>query len=402
MRLFVSYSRTNKEVIDRLVRFLKAADYDVWLDREKIKPTEAWRERIREAIHHSDGVILCGSPGWCSSEFCPWEYELALKYGKPLVPVLIAPDTRLPDVFVSRQFIDFSQKIDLNNAGRLIAALRAFEYQIASNPVPSIIGTLFEWINIPAGEVTLTDSSHYQPDGYPHFGTQGGRQKVAPFAIARYPITNAQFDGFVYADDGYCDPQWWNFSGQAMIWRTTLGKGDKPLAPQFAGDDLPRTNVAWYDAIAYCRWLSFRSGETITLPTEAEWQWAAQGSDGRQYTWGMMFDETCCNYVEVSDTRRFALTPVTHYPQGASPFGVMDMCGNAWEWTLSGFRTPGGSLYSEVTDDIAQNVWRVARGGSGRRARNEQHKLSVTYRLEVDDPATRSQSRGFRIVRRGL
>jgi formylglycine-generating enzyme required for sulfatase activity len=250
--------------------------------------------------------------------------------------------------------------------------------------------------------VTLADASRSQPDGYPHFGTTGGPRKVEAFFIARYPITNAQFDQFIYADDGYCDPKWWEFSAQARAWRVTLGKGDKPLAPQFRGDDLPRTNVAWYDAVAYCRWLSFRSGEQITLPTESEWQLAAQGGDGRAYPWGDLFDSRLCHYVEVSPETPFALAPVTQYPGGASPLGVMDLCGNAWEWTLSGFRAPMGGLISAETDDLMATVWRMARGGSGRRRPGQEHMLTTTYRLEVDDPATRSQSRGFRVVRHGV
>lgn len=402
MRLFVSYSRKNLELVNKIVRFLNAADYDVWMDQEKLKPTEAWRDRIRDAIHSSQVVLVFGSPSWCESEFCPWEFQLALKYGKPLLPLLVAPDSRLPDVFVSRQFVDLSGRVGLTQMGRLIGALRTLENKIIADPVPSIVGTLFEWIPIPGGEVLIADTSRSQPDGYPFFGTKGGWRRVEPFSISKYPITNAQFDLFVYADDGYCDPQWWNFSAAARAWRTTAGKGDKALAPQFAGDDLPRTNVAWFDAVAYCRWLSFRSGEDIALPTEAEWQRAAQGDDGRVYPWGNVFDARRCNYTEISDAQPFRLLPVTAFPDGASVFGVMDMSGNAWEWTLTGFKTPLGGLTSEETDELDASVWRIARGGSGKRGRDEQFKLAVTYRLEVDDPSTRSRSRGFRIMRHGL
>jgi len=92
-------------------------------------------------------------------------------------------------------------------------------------------------------------------------------------------------------------------------------------------------NVSWFDAVAYCAWLSEKTGKSYHLPTEAEWEKAARGEDGRVYVWGDEWDETKANSMEgeAGDT-----TPVGHYsPDGDSPYGCADMAGNVWEWCHS-------------------------------------------------------------------
>ena len=120
-------------------------------------------------------------------------------------------------------------------------------------------------------------------------------------------------------------------------------------------EDHPVVNVSWKDAVAFCRWLSQASGKTIRLPTEAEWEKAARGDDGRIYPWG---DEPptkeLCNFSNnVGDT-----TPVGQYPAGASLCGALDMAGNVWEWT--------GSLYGPYPYQVEDG--RNSPDGEGRRA----------------------------------
>ena len=95
---------------------------------------------------------------------------------------------------------------------------------------------------------------------------------------------------------------------------------------------LPRENVNWYEAMAFANWLGAQLRMTITLPTVAQWQRAAKGDDDRYFPWGDDYDEDRCNTVE---TGLKQTTPVDRYRKGASPYGVYDMAGNVWEWTLN-------------------------------------------------------------------
>lgn len=102
-----------------------------------------------------------------------------------------------------------------------------------------------------------------------------------------------------------------------------------PTAPRFNPDwskeDHPIVNVSWYDAVDYCEWAG------MTLPTEAQWKLAAYGTDGRQFPWGDEWDSGKCQCYRVKDSTH-GTAPVGSYPEGASPYGVLDMAGNVWEW----------------------------------------------------------------------
>jgi len=126
--------------------------------------------------------------------------------------------------------------------------------------------------------------------------------------------------------------------------------------------------VFWHDAVVYCRWLSEVTGRPYRLPSEAEWEKGARGTDGRIYPWGNQWDAERCNNKEggKGDT-----TPVGAYPQGASPYGPLDMAGNVWEWTRSlwgkDWKEPSFKYPYDPDDgreDLEAEGYRVLRGGS--------------------------------------
>lgn len=185
------------------------------------------------------------------------------------------------------------------------------------------------WIDIPAGEVTLETGDHFQ---------------FAGFRIARYPITWAQYRAFVDAKDGYHNKKWWG----------GLEKASEPGDLLWAFASYPAVNVSWFDAVAFCRWLSAKCKLTIRLPAEWEWQWAAIGSTGQNYPWGDERHPARVNCYEAGIGRTAA---VGLYPLGRSPFDVEDMAGNIWQWCRNAH---GPSTDITIIGDQA----RVVRGGS--------------------------------------
>lgn len=200
----------------------------------------------------------------------------------------------------------------------------------------------FEWIDIPSGEIRLNKGGYITEDSQSF--------QVAAFRIAKYPVTNAQFAQFIAAD-GYQNEQWWTHEGwhikENRKWKTP-GYWD---AIELTQSDCPVIGVSWCEAVAFCLWFSDVVGKPIRLPTEQEWQRAAQGNTDWLYPWGKTFDSACCNFKSELPT------PVTQYPNGASLYGVMDMCGNGCEWCSNNYHT------GETTIDTP-GIYRVQRGGS--------------------------------------
>lgn len=177
-------------------------------------------------------------------------------------------------------------------------------------------------------------------------------RRLETFHIARYPITNAQFQCFLDARDGYANDCWWN--------RLDISERD-PRRSGCGISNHPREQVNWFEAVAFCAWLGHRLGLAIRLPTEWEWERAARGTKGRLYPWG---DAYQVGYANVDETRGEAgphnlkqTTAVGLYPQGNSPEGVIDLAGNVWEWCMNEYYTP-----ENVRRDGRE--LRVVRGGS--------------------------------------
>ena len=168
-------------------------------------------------------------------------------------------------------------------------------------------------VRIPAGEFLMGGDPAQDRDAM-RIEEPQHTVTLADYFLARTPVTNAQYEAFVL-DSGHSPPTHWKKG------KPPRGRGDPPVV-----------RVSWYDAADYCRWLSEATGRPYRLPTEAEWEKAARGTGGGIYPWGDTWDAKRCNTKESGsgDT-----TPVGAYPRGASPYGLMDMAGNVWEWTSS-------------------------------------------------------------------
>ena len=217
------------------------------------------------------------------------------------------------------------------------------------------------WCEVPGGEITLEG--------------EAGTFSVKPFYIAKYPVTWIQYRAFLDVDDGYRNDGWWEGLAE---------RKDAPGEQYCKQNNHPAENVSWYDAVAYCRWLSMRLGYEIQLPTEWEWQNAAiGGGEANVYPWGRDWDAERTNTDE-SGLRR--TTAVGLYPRGASPVGALDISGNVWEWCLNEFGNP-----KKV--EISGDCYRVVRGGAWGYDQFDARVTSRYYYLAID----RHNVLGFRL-----
>ena len=162
------------------------------------------------------------------------------------------------------------------------------------------------WITIPGGNILFREQEIEVPE----------------FAIMETLVTNAMWDQFL---KDYENPEWWEFEIDEDIKRN--------IAPTWSEPDCPRENVNWYQAKAFTKWLSHQTGRACNLPTEQQWYYAATSGDPSNiYPWGPEWEDGRANTWEAGIRRT---TPVKQYPQGATQHGVLDMCGNLWQWTDS-------------------------------------------------------------------
>jgi serine/threonine-protein kinase len=174
------------------------------------------------------------------------------------------------------------------------------------------------------------------------------------FWIDKYEVTNEQFARFLNAEGNQEEDgvNWVNIEDEGS---NIVYEGGQ-YEPRSGYEDHPVTYVSWHGALSYCQWTGKR------LPTEAEWEKAARGTDGRIWPWGNDWDE---DKVNSRDAGPGHTTAVGGYPDGVSPYGCMDMAGNAWEWVADWYQ---GDYYQAAPDRNPQGpnqgASRVVRGGS--------------------------------------
>jgi formylglycine-generating enzyme required for sulfatase activity len=249
------------------------------------------------------------------------------------------------------------------------------------------------WVEVPAGEFLMGTTPQELEEIVKRYGKGWAdwakrevpqhRVHVDVFRIGRYPVTNQEFKRFMDAG-GYDTCRYWSDGGWQWLQRKPEEEKDLPERrsgegrnePAYWNDpnlgirkpNRPVVGVTWYEAVAYCNWLTEKlrregkigEGEEVRLPTEAEWEKAARGTDGRWWPWGNEWDEGRAN---TSEGGVHEFTPVGIYPSGVSPFGVFDMAGNVWEWTSSLYK-PYPYEADDGREDQDRDGSRVIRGGS--------------------------------------
>jgi formylglycine-generating enzyme required for sulfatase activity len=205
------------------------------------------------------------------------------------------------------------------------------------------------------------------------------------YEIGRYPVTVQEFRQFVEDEEGYRHERWWHAGG--------FGKTTEPenWDEQVLHPNRPVVGVSWYEAAAYCAWLSGRLQREVRLPTEAEWERAARGTTGRKYPSGS--EEPDSERANCYEGNVGHPTPVGLYPRGATPEGIDDLAGNVWEWVADWH---GAYEKAPATNsrDLELGTARVVRGGSWQV--NQRYARSACR--DDDLPDVRANDVGFRVV----
>jgi len=247
----------------------------------------------------------------------------------------------------------------------------------AAGPVVAAALTLPAVVAIPAGPfITGSDAAErehaYRIDeaAYGHDATRRqqwyagemprGQRTTGAYSITTTPITNRHYAAFVTATGHQApdvDSATWAAAGPVHPYALTRRHAWFGGHPPAGRADHPVVLVSRGDAEAYAAWLSARSGATWRLPSESEWEKAARGSDGRLFPWGGGFDATRLNSHDVGpdDT-----VPIANYPDGASPYGLLDAAGQVFEWTATAAGAGRSIVKGGSWDDRGCGVCRPA------------------------------------------
>jgi sulfatase modifying factor 1 len=392
MRIFLSYASEDRASADAVRLALQGDGHDVFFDREDLPPGGEFHARIRRGIEESDLVIFLVSPKTLDAgSYTLTEISIAEKtWPTPddrILPVLLerVKTQDLPAYLSAVTFIDTPGNIPAEVADAVDRIARARRRRRLRKFIPIglvcvlAVAAVTWWYFANRG----TPATRVGKDGTPAALVPAGnfvmgddensptrKLYVDAFYMDRFETTTARYAKYLESTGSDKVPDYWD---------DVTGKGS---------EEMPVIGVSWNEANAYCRWAGKR------LPTEAEWEKAARGTDGRTFPWGELPPTLeRANYENSSpDTYEGALSPVGAHPSGKSPYGVDDLAGNASEWVAD--------WYSEsfTSDDVynphgpSEGDKKVIRGG-GRY--DQAVRLSATAR-QYASPDTRGEDIGFR------
>ena len=281
---------------------------------------------------------------------------LELILGRPLIRVPREPVVHpaLPDLLIPALLHTFEH--DPHHLPRLAAgyALASADPRFRGN------GWIPQLVHIPAGPFLMGSSS---ADPLAGSNEQPQHTLTLPdYWIGQTEVTNAQFRPFVEGD-GYTNRSYWTADGWA--WKEELRR-TQPYYwddARWNGDNQPVVGVSWFEAVAYCFWLSAQTGHPFRLPTEAEWEKAARGPTGRIWPWGNRWEAGRCNSDELGLGRT---SPVGSFPNAGGDYHIYDMAGNVYEWCATARRKPYPYTVEEewTAAYLERDESRVLRGGS--------------------------------------
>lgn len=400
--VFVCYASNDNPEKNQLLTQLRAVPgITVWSD-DQIGAGADWEAEIYQAISWADVAILLITASFLGSDFItkkivPYILNRQAAEGLPVLPVIakhcfwqatdwlrmaqVRPNSKQPVWGGDSRFVDEALAAIVAEVATIVTNSKLPVPGRADHPIEEKAGLDFEpeTILIPAGSFLMSS----QPgEDVSKWEMPQHALELPAYRIGKFPVTNEQYARFVEHDP--------ERRPRKVDWRF--------VRPQQETFKHPVAGISWYDAVAYCNWLSQKSGRSYRLLTEAEWEKAARGpSDGRKYPWGDTLTPDHCNYQ--SDQT----TPVDQYEAGRSPYGCYDMIGNIWEWTSTLWGEPHQAAqfsYPYRPDarenlDAPATIHRIYRGG----AYNERaDTLGCSVRRYYVAPNARDKNLGFRVA----
>ncbi len=374
-QVFISHAQEDDAFAHRLADDLCAHGWRVWIAPDSITPGETWVDAINHGLEASSTYVLVLTPSAAASPWVNTETNVAISLEHQrlmrFIPLDVAPSSP-PPLWTAYQNVpfrsDYSRGLDhllarldgrpprarhANGDGDKAAELRLFADRRLHDR------SRIELVRVAAGSFLYgardADPRHERPQR---------TLRLGDYWIGRAPVTNAQFARFVEATNHVTTAE---ATGFGRVWSggrwadVERAYWRRPEGPRSSIDERmhhPVVCVSWHDAQAFCEWAGLR------LPSEAEWEKAARGADGRPYPWG---DAPPGGRLANYGLRLGTTTAVGQFsPAGDSPYGLADAAGNVWEWTVG--EAAGGSA-------------RLARGGGWP---SDERNLRVTWRAEVE------------------
>lgn len=214
-----------------------------------------------------------------------------------------------------------------------------------------------DWVNVPSGGFIM-GSNQSEDEFALNSELPQKKIEIRGFHISRFPITYSQYEAFV-AEHGYKQNKYWTSAG--WEWK------NERLYPDSGWNDSrwhisnhPMIGVTWYEAIAFCNWLTEKLGFRVRLPSELEWEKAARGTSSRIYPYENEFDPLKGNYLPTGIGRT---TAVGIFSSGKSMYGALDMSGNVWEWCQNAWPWNYSANFDEILNNAEGTSNRALRGG---------------------------------------
>jgi len=386
--VFLSHNSRDKPAVREVAQALRGRGLKVWLDEWELIPGRPWLEALERVIESIGcAAVLVGKDGlgpWEAPEMRACLSEFVSR-SLPVIPVLLPGAPEKPALpFFLKQFTWADLRAGLTAEGLShlewgITGKKPELRQGAPDPIlaasqedeaPKEFGQPFiepltgiRFLSIPGGRFQM-GSDIYRDEEPIHW------VRISPFWLGETPVTNQQYRVFLETT-GFREPAYW-------------------CDERFSAPHQPVGSVNWEDAQAFCAWLSDISSRRMSLPCEAQWEFAARGTDGRAYPWGNQPpDETrACFGLDPSDPEKGRPAEVGSFPAGCGPFGTLDQAGNVWEWCRDAWnpyayerRTRVGGEHLDPINELFdkdKEGCRVLRGGGWFHSAGQ---LRSTYRF---------------------